>query len=110
MLLRRLGRVVRGRVEEKKGSRFPTLRTHTSTCTPRGKKDEASVKKRRVGVVALVGEGCESSRPRKGERKGCRKECRVAYARDSARKTDGGEKDRRRSERGGERRWQRREE
>lgn len=91
-LLRRLGRPAgftcadaRGRVKEKKGSRLPTLWTHTSTCIPRGKKDEASVKKRRVGV-ALVGGVCETSgRLRKGGKEGREKDvakgCRVAYAR-----------------------------
>lgn len=67
-------------MKKKKGSRLPTRRTHTSTCTPRGKKDEASVKKWRVGVVApVVGEvrGARLRRPGRGrerrERKGCRK-------------------------------------
>ena len=84
-LLRRLGRPAglsrvnaRGRVKKKKGSRLPTFQTHTSTCIPRGKKDEASVKMRRVGVARLVGSRGGREREKKKGKKGCRKGCRVA--------------------------------
>lgn len=75
-LLRRLGRPTklscvntRGRLK-KKGSRLPTFWIHTSTCTPRGKK-EVSVKKRRVGVTGWWGvrvEAVEKGRERRREK------------------------------------------
>lgn len=68
-----LSRECSRQVEEKKGSRLPTYRTHTSTCTPRGKKDEASVKKRRRGGCPAGGER-ESRRPRKGGKEGREKD------------------------------------
>lgn len=95
-LLRRLGRpaglsrVNTRRQVEKKGSHLPTFRTHTSTCTPRGKKDEASVKKRRVGGCSVGGER-ESRRPRKGGKEGREKDIGKGVgwrARGSATKTD----------------------
>lgn len=63
---RALSRECQRQGKEKKGSRLPTFRTHTSTCIPRGKKDEASVKMRRVGVARLV--GSRGGRERKGKK------------------------------------------
>lgn len=59
--------VEREREAKKKRVLISALRTHTSTCTPRGKKDESDVKMRRVGMVGRWW-GWKRANPKVGKR------------------------------------------